>query len=195
MNEHGTVTEDILQAVTTMSEGELNRIRLELHTVEPTFDKWTRTSVKNDINNIRYNGGVGLHTDDAVRYLGGVIIQAKIEGYLIAKYADDSQWAQSYCLEDNIQGDIPYSSPIATFLAGRLPPPYYEKLRESIGRDKTRGRKIAGWKQEALAAYDRASSVDSEEKEIRKFLSDQEQKQKPRQGPQQRAPGDVSVTP
>ena len=71
MRPRGTVTLEVINTVCQLAKLDHENIRKEIGTVEPEFGKWIKSSVKEDLHDIRCHGvegkdpcGCGLAVDD-----------------------------------------------------------------------------------------------------------------------------------
>ncbi len=167
-NRRGTIDENIIHQVTGLSKKRLVVIRKELQETEPEFDKWIRSSIKDDVSNIKF-GGVAFHSEDAAKTMGSILLQAKIEGYLMAMTASDRAWSDKFFLECVDENEIPYEIPINAFMAGKLDSSEYKELENNMTPKEKKD--ITNWKNIALNAYKKNNSMESSRRDIKTYLS------------------------
>lgn len=163
-----SVTEDIITKIRSIPKDRILETKTELQTTEPVFYKWLKDSVKQEISELRYSG-ITIPSDEQVRYLGGIIVQAKIEGFLIGLASQDTEWSNKFLLDDetNITS---FSNPLNSLLEGKLDERYYIKIKESLTDDEKNN--INHWKNKALSAFLENKTKRQNLKNAASFLSD-----------------------
>lgn len=177
MRNTGAVSDSIINAVRSLTKADLTNIKKELQVVEPALIKWARESVKDDVANVRMAGGITIHSEDGVRSLGSVIIQAKIEGFLTCLVAQDKEWASAFYIDDEESGDIPYRNCVNAFLEGRLEKEKYDVLALSMTKDEKNNPKH--WKHQAIRKFKENQKKSEVVKTAKDFLESQKSKRSP----------------
>lgn len=190
----GTVTEDVIQSITNLSRTNLSDLRKEMQVQEPTFDKWAKNSVKNDLNDIKFNG-VSFNSDEAARYVGAVLLQAKSEGFLIATMAQDRAWCDKLFIDNQKQkDDIPFKTPIFAFMEGKLEESVYVNVEKTMTEDEKNDKDH--WKHKALTAFKKNTLLKKSTVAARDFLNKKKPAaSRPKNNDVDDIAGDVDITP
>jgi len=144
-----SVTEDIISKVRAIPKDRIIDMKNELQVAEPVLFKWAKDSVKEEIREIRYSG-VTMPSEESVKYVGSIILQAKIEGFLIGLMSQDREWSNRFLLDDH-SSDCPYTNPVNALLEGQLDKKHYEKLEKTMTEEERHD--ITHWKNGALQAH------------------------------------------
>jgi hypothetical protein len=121
----------------------------ELQVAEPVLFKWAKDSVKEEIREIRYSG-ITMPSEESVKYVGSIILQAKIEGFLIGLMSQDREWSNRFLLDDH-SSDVPYVRPVTALLEGQLDHKYYDRISSTMTEDERKD--VTHWKHRALLAH------------------------------------------
>ena len=193
MKNQGTVTEGIINSICKLTKSNLSDIRRELQNLEPAFDKWARISVKDDIQKIKY-GGVTIHSEDAARAMGSIIIQAKIEGYLIAQMAQDREWCDKLFLDHNDEHeDIPYLNAVTALMSGKLSKAVYEKLEKKMTDEEKAD--PDHWKNAAINNFKTNTNIKIVSKSVRDYMNNERGDDSGNRSDGNDIPPDVEITP
>lgn len=193
MKNQGTVTEGIISSICKLTKSNLSDIRRELQNLEPAFDKWARISVKDDIQKIKY-GGVTIHSEDAARAMGSIIIQAKIEGYLIAQMAQDREWCDKLFLDHNDDHeDIPYLNAVTALMDGKLSKDVYDKLERKMTDEEKDNPNH--WKNRAINKFKDMTNIKEVSKSVRNYMNNERKKDGDKGDDRSDVPPDVEITP
>lgn len=144
-----SVTEDIISKVRSIPKDRIIDMKNELQVAEPVLFKWAKDSVKEEIRDLRYSGIV-MPSEESVKYVGGIILQAKIEGFLIGLMSVDREWGNKFLLDDN-SSDCPYINPVNALLDGQLDSKYYEEIAKTLTSEEKKD--ITHWKNKAIQAH------------------------------------------
>jgi hypothetical protein len=144
-----SVTEDIIARVRSIPKDRIVDMKNELQVAEPILFKWAKDSVKEEIREIRYSG-VSMPSEESVKYVGSIILQAKIEGFLIGLMSQDREWSNRFLLDDH-SSDIRYVRPVTALLEGQLDRKYYAEIEKTMTEDERKD--ITHWKNKALVAH------------------------------------------
>jgi len=144
-----SVTEDIIAKVRSIPKDRIVDMKNELQVAEPVLFKWAKDSVKEEIREIRYSG-VTMPSEDSVKYVGSIILQAKIEGFLIGLMSQDREWSNRFLLDDH-SSDVPYIRPVTALLEGQLDKKYYDRIEKTMTEEERRD--TTHWKNRALTAH------------------------------------------
>lgn len=144
-----SVTEDIITKVRSIPKDRILDMKNELQIAEPLLFKWAKDSVKEEIREIRYSG-ITMPSEESVKYVASMLLQAKFEGFLIALMAQDREWSNRFLLDDK-SSDVPYTNPVNALLEGKADKKYYVLLEKTITEEE-RNNKMH-WKSKALLAY------------------------------------------
>ena len=144
-----SVTEDIIAKVRSIPKDRVLDMKNELQVAEPILFKWAKDSVKEEIREIRYSG-ITMPSEESVKYVGSIILQAKIEGFLIGLMSQDREWNNRFLLDDH-SSDVPYTNPVNAFLEGQADKKYYIEIEKTITDEERRD--ITHWKTKALTAH------------------------------------------
>jgi len=192
----GIVTEDIIRKVCSISGQSISDVRKEMQVLEPVFYKWAKETIKEDINNIKYSG-VTIHSDEAARTLGGILLQAKTQGFLIGIMAQDREWTDKLFIDHSTEEDgVPYADPIAALMEGRLDRKLYEKMEKDMSPEERTNPEH--WKSKAIATFKKNSQMREEAQSVRKFVREQnqeEQERKKKKGNGSEPPPTVELDP
>lgn len=162
------VTEDIINKVRSIPKDRILDMKIELQTTEPLFYKWAKDSVKQEIHELRYSG-ISIPSEELIKYLGGVILQAKIEGFLIGLMSQDREWSNKFLLTDS-SNDVAYSSPLNALLEGKLDEKHYKAIQASLTNDEKNDPN--NWKNKALSAFIENKNRKNNLKNAASFLGD-----------------------
>ena len=144
-----SVTEDIISKVRSIPKDRIVEMKAELQVAEPVLFKWAKDSVKEEIREIRYSG-ITMPSDESVKYVGSIILQAKIEGFLIGLMSQDREWSNRFLLDDHTS-EVPYIKPVTALLEGQLDKKYYERIEKTITDEERKDQN--NWKNKALKAH------------------------------------------
>lgn len=144
-----SVTEDIISKVRSIPKDRIIDIKTELQVAEPVLFKWAKDSVKEEIREIRYSG-VTMNSEESVKYVGSIILQAKIEGFLIGLMAQDREWSNHFLLDDH-SPDGPYVCPVNALLDGQLDQKHYDEIEKTLTPEERQD--PTNWKCKALTAH------------------------------------------
>ena len=144
-----SVTEDIIAKVRAIPRDRIVDMKNELQVAEPVLFKWAKDSVKEEIREIRYSG-VTMQSEESVKYVGSIILQAKIEGFLIGLMSQDREWGNRFLLDDH-SSDVPYIRPVTALLEGQLDKKYYDRIEKTMTDDERQDQ--THWKNRALLAH------------------------------------------
>lgn len=184
----GTVTEDVITAISKLSKTNWPDIQKEIQAQEPTFDKWAKSSVKDNLSEIRF-AGVVYQSEEATRKVGSVLLKAKLEGFLMALMSQDREWKDNLFINGTDKDDdVPFKTPIMAFLSGKLDEDIYTQLEKTMTEDEKKD--PDNWKNKALLAFKENSRLKEASGKAKKFLK----KAKPEK-PDSQDDGDVSIQP
>jgi hypothetical protein len=144
-----SVTEDIIAKVRSIPKDRIVDMKNELQVAEPVLFKWAKDSVKEEIRELRYSG-VQMQSEDSVKYAGSIILQAKIEGFLIGLMSSDREWSNHFLLDDQ-STDTPYVRPVNALLEGQLDKKYYDQIVKTMTDEERKD--STHWKNRALTAH------------------------------------------
>ena len=144
-----SVTEDIIAKVRAIPKDQILDMKNELQVAEPVLFKWAKDSVKEEIREIRYSG-ITMPSEESVKYVGAMLLQAKIEGFLIGLMSQDREWSNRFLLDDH-SSDVPYIRPVTALLEGQLDKKFYDKIEKTMSAEESRD--LTHWKNKALQAH------------------------------------------
>jgi hypothetical protein len=125
-----SVTEEIISKVRSIPKDRIVDMKNELQAAEPILYNWAKETAKEEAKEIRYFGVV-IQSEEALRHVGSVILQAKIEGFLIGLMAHDNDWNNRFLMRDKSL-EVPYLQPVTALMEGRLGDDIYEKIKISL---------------------------------------------------------------
>jgi hypothetical protein len=143
-----SVTEDIISKVRSIPKDRIIDMKNELQVAEPILFKWAKDSVKEEIRDLRYS--IQMPSEESVKYLGGIILQAKIEGFLIGLMSADREWSNKFLLDDN-SSECPYTNPVNALLDGQLDNKYYDEITKTLTDEEKKD--TTHWKNKAIQAH------------------------------------------
>ena len=179
-----SVTEDVIAKVRSIPKDRIMDMKSELQVAEPVFSKWAKDSVKEEIREIRYSG-VTMPSEESVKYVGSIILQAKIEGFLIALMSQDREWSNHFLLDDK-SSEVPYMRPVTALLDGQLDKKHYAEIERTM--TETERADKGHWKHRALAAHREYTQRQASLQKASSFFKDDD-------SPKPNASPNVDITP
>lgn len=192
MRPRGTVTPEVINTVVRLTKTDHENIRKEIGTIEPELHKWIKSSVKEDLHDIRCHG-VQFMTEEAAQFAGSSLARAKIEGFLIALQAQDRIFASRFFLGEEGE-EVPYSRPLNSIMEGQLDAEFYTKLKTSRTKEELQDKEH--WKNKAIANFERNNYMREISPDIKKYLDSEKAKEpKEKKAPNNPLAGLAAVDP
>lgn len=170
----GSITDNVIKSVDNISKKGMDSIMEELRVAEPSLYKWIKQSVKDDVSNMTFHG-VTIHSPDAVKHIGGILVQAKVEAYLMARLSQDREWNALNGIEDE-DLDVPHIHSIQAFSEGKLDDSHYKRLKTTMSAKEKKDKNH--WKNKILKRWENQKSGKVEEDEIKQHLKKTSNKDK-----------------
>lgn len=106
------------------------KVQNMLEQTEPTLMEWIDDSTRVDITEI-IRSGIQVPGQQTFDKIGSILVQAKIEGYLMATLSQDHFWCNKYGIRDT-KGLNKEESRLKAFEEGKLEDSYYEQLEKKL---------------------------------------------------------------